>query len=293
MRQIKLLFGVAIIVTVGLVAGILGVFELPTPVPSTVTMKSKTSEVITIEEKLKLPGLALEDTSQATLPSTARIAGSDIVKTKKRPTLLIDDQIAPVSKVSPDTIIERNSGKKASWSAASMRETNGQPSDIEGIPKQKKPLWRLNAVIMPEIPDGPQVAVVIDDAGVDRRRTREVIALPSPLTIAFLTYADRLDEQVKLAVSAGHEIMTHVPMQPINIGANPGKNALNIHLKPAEIKSRLVWALTRIPGHVGINNHMGKCYTSHEKGMHLSQQNFEKLRQPDLVSAALSGPPCR
>ena len=50
--------------------------------------------------------------------------------------------------------------------------------------------------MLPDIPAGPQVAVVIDDAGVDRRRTREVISLPGPLTIAFLTYARRLDEQV-------------------------------------------------------------------------------------------------
>ena len=118
--------------------------------------------------------------------------------------------------------------------------------------------------------------MVIDDAGVDRRRTREVISLPGPLTIAFLTYARRLDEQVKSAVSAGHEILTHVPMQPVNVDANPGKNALNTDLKPAEVKSRLKWALTRIPGHVGINNHMGSRYTSHEKGMQLVMAELRK-----------------
>ena len=70
--------------------------------------------------------------------------------------------------------------------------------------------------------------------------------------------------------------MTHVPMQPINLDANPGKNALNMDLKPAEVKSRLVWALSRIPGHVGINNHMGSRYTSHENGMQLVMAELRK-----------------
>ena len=69
-------------------------------------------------------------------------------------------------------------------------------------------------------------------------------------------------------------------MQPINLNANPGKNVLNTDLNPAEVKSRLVWALTRIPGHVGINNHMGSRYTSHEKGMQLV---MEELRRRGLL----------
>ena len=151
-----------------------------------------------------------------------------------------------------------------------------QPIDIEGITEPEIPLWRLNAVMLPEIPTGPQIAVVIDDAGVDRRRTKQVIGLLGPLTIAFMTYASQLETQVELAAAAGHEIMTHVPMQPISAKANPGKNALKTDLELGEVKSRLVWALNRIPSHVGINNHMGSRYTSHEKGMQLVMAELRK-----------------
>ena len=189
---------------------------------------------------------------------------------------LTNEQMLPGVEAPPRPIPDRTDVNKTIGDAASLREKINQPIDLEDIPKPKIPLWRANAVMLSDIPAGPQVAVVIDDAGVDRRRTREVISLPSPLTISFLTYATRLDEQVKKASSAGHEIMTHVPMQPINLDANPGKNALNMDLKPAEVKSRLVWALSRIPGHVGINNHMGSRYTSHENGMQLVMAELRK-----------------
>ncbi len=47
--------------------------------------------------------------------------------------------------------------------------------------------WRKNAVKLAELPPGPQIAIVIDDAGLDRKRTAAAINLPGPLTIAFLT----------------------------------------------------------------------------------------------------------
>ena len=37
-----------------------------------------------------------------------------------------------------------------------------------------------------------------------------------PLTIAFLTYGKNLSEQVKMARAAGHEILVHIAMEPLN-----------------------------------------------------------------------------
>lgn len=288
MRHRKRLLGISVIITLGIVVVVLSVFALPNPVPSTATATSKTSQRGEIAEKSETPEIAHEVTSraispgssehppQATLPTPARTVRLDTVGLEKQPTLLIDDQTPPVVKISQETILKDTPINEAPQIAASLHGKIEQPVRIADIPEPKIPLWRLNAVTLPEIPTGPQVAVVIDDAGVDTRRTRQVISLPGPLTIAFLTYAGRLDEQVKIAASAGHEIMTHVPMQPINVDTNPGKNALNTDLKPEEVKSRLAWALNRIPGHVGINNHMGSRYTSHEKGMQLVMAELRK-----------------
>ena len=288
MKHRNLLLSLAIIVTLASVVAVTNFFTLPKVVYLTTTTSSKTGKKIEAAEKYEKPEIVTEVGSQTTSPAsselthpaqpptTKRRVGANIVSVKNQQMSLIDGQMSPVAKVPPKTIHRGTPADETIRDTISLRDKIEQPVDLEDIPKPEIPLWRANAVMLSDIPTGPQVAVVIDDAGVDRRRTREVISLPGPLTIAFLTYAHRLDEQVKSAVSAGHEILTHVPMQPVNVDANPGKNALNTDLKPAEVKSRLIWALTRIPGHVGINNHMGSRYTSHEKGMQLVMTELRK-----------------
>lgn len=105
------------------------------------------------------------------------------------------------------------------------------------------------------------IAIVIDDLGIDRPRTNRAIALRAPLTLAFLPYARGLPELVARARKAGHEILVHVPMEPDSGEVDPGPNALQIGLGQAETLRRLRWALDQVPGHVGINNHMGSRFT--------------------------------
>ena len=63
--------------------------------------------------------------------------------------------------------------------------------------KKVKPLWRINSVNTEDLRPGPQIAIVIDDAGVDKLSTKHAIELAGPLTISFLTYATKLNEQVQ------------------------------------------------------------------------------------------------
>jgi polysaccharide deacetylase 2 family uncharacterized protein YibQ len=124
------------------------------------------------------------------------------------------------------------------------------------------PRWQRHAVAAPE-PDGrPMIAVIIDDIGVNRRNSRRAIALPKPLTLAFLSYADRLDELVATARAAGHELLVHIPMEPDSTDVDPGANVLRLDLPPSELLQRLSWALDRFDGYVGINNHMGSKFTA-------------------------------
>lgn len=49
--------------------------------------------------------------------------------------------------------------------------------------------WRRFAVAAP-VPDGrPRIVIVIDDMGVDTKRTARAVRLPGPLTLAYLAYA--------------------------------------------------------------------------------------------------------
>lgn len=107
----------------------------------------------------------------------------------------------------------------------------------------------------------PRIAVIIDDMGVDVRRSAQAAALPGPLTLSYLPYASSLVRQAKAAKAAGHELMVHVPMEPEGADAEPGPKALYTALSPREILSRLDWALDRFDGFVGVNNHMGSRFT--------------------------------
>jgi len=132
-----------------------------------------------------------------------------------------------------------------------------------------EPRWQRYAVAVPPAAGRPMIAIVLDDVGVNRRGAREAIALPAPLTLSFMTYADGLAEMTEAARAAGHELMLHVPMQPVSDTIDPGPNVLRADLPEAELRQRLVWGLDRFEGYVGINNHMGSRFTAEADGMAL------------------------
>jgi uncharacterized protein len=127
--------------------------------------------------------------------------------------------------------------------------------------------WRHYAVHAGPEDGRPMIAIVIDDVGLDRKHSDEASALPAPLTLSFMAYAEDLANQVAAARAHGHEIMLHVPMEPLAARADPGPNALRTGLDEDEIKRRLGWDLARIDGIVGVNNHMGSRFTEWPEGM--------------------------
>lgn len=129
------------------------------------------------------------------------------------------------------------------------------------------PAWQRFALAAPD-PDGrPMIAVVIDDMGLDRKRSARTVGLEGPLTLSFLTYADELDAQMSAARAAGHELLLHVGMEPASRTVDPGPNVLLTGLPPDEIRRRLAWGLERASGYVGINNHMGSKFTGDAAAM--------------------------
>ncbi|MHC8509594.1 MAG: divergent polysaccharide deacetylase family protein [Rhodospirillales bacterium] len=103
---------------------------------------------------------------------------------------------------------------------------------------------------------------MIDDVGLNRARTKEIIALDAPLTLSFLTYAGHLPEQTRAARARGHETMLHVAMEPMGRDADPGPGALLTSHSEAEILRRLRAGLGRFEGIAGVNNHMGSRFTA-------------------------------
>ncbi|MFN3402282.1 MAG: divergent polysaccharide deacetylase family protein, partial [Ferrovibrio sp.] len=151
------------------------------------------------------------------------------------------------------------------------------------------PAWRARAVPPPANAKPPYVALLIDDAGLDRKGTQRAIALQGPVTLSFMSYANELSEQSAAARAAGHEVMLHLPMEPLDAKRNnPGPNALYVNLEPAEVQKRLAWHLDRFSDYVGVNNHMGSRFTADAARMALVLDEINRRQVFWLDS--LSGP---
>ncbi len=137
---------------------------------------------------------------------------------------------------------------------------------------------------------------LLDDLGLNWPNARRAIALPGPLTLAFMTYAERLPSLAVAARAAGHELLVHVPMAPQDPLTNPGPNVLRADLGPEELARRVAWGLARFDGYVGINNHMGSGFTTSVAGMAQVMMELkargllylDSLTSPGTVGAALA-----
>lgn len=108
-----------------------------------------------------------------------------------------------------------------------------------------------------------QIVIVIDDMGLNIRNSHRAVALPAPVTLAYLPYADNLATQTKQASASGHELIVHMPMEPDNVKSNnPGPNALLTSLPVEENVARLKKNLDKFDGYIGLNNHMGSRMTA-------------------------------
>jgi hypothetical protein len=142
-----------------------------------------------------------------------------------------------------------------------------------------EPAWLRYAQAYQPGTGGPVITIVIDDIGIDRNRSRRAMALPAEVTVSVMTYATGSAELAATARSRGHEVLAHVPMQPTG-SADPGPHALTLAAGEAENVRRLRWGLDRVPGAVGVNNHMGSRFTEESAAM---LPILNELRQRGLL----------
>jgi uncharacterized protein len=136
-----------------------------------------------------------------------------------------------------------------------------RPAVLYPVKPQAIPAW-MQAPSVAAAPQAqlPAIAIVIDDMGPNESGSRRAIALPAEVALSFLPYADTTPVLAKAAARAGHDVMVHLPMQA-EADADPGPMALMVSDPREEIVRRLDWNLSRVPGYVGINNHMGSRFT--------------------------------
>ena len=157
----------------------------------------------------------------------------------------------------------------------SFKIESSSSTHVRQRPRDNAPSWLRHAVTTRLADERPVIAIVIDDMGLNRSNTRAFNDLPAPLTLSFLPYAGKIEAQTDAARKAGHELMVHLPMEPLG-SAWPGPEALITSLSHDEFVERLETNLDRIKDYVGVNNHMGSRLTADRGRMDLVMRELRK-----------------
>ena len=105
----------------------------------------------------------------------------------------------------------------------------------------------------------PKVAIIIDDVG-HRSTDERLQSLPIEVAFSILPNADYATEQAKIAQQGGREVMIHMPMESL-ISSQDLELPIATEHATKELESTIASALVKVPGAVGINNHMGSKFT--------------------------------
>lgn len=137
-------------------------------------------------------------------------------------------------------------------------EKAAPPTPLPPVEKEKPKIDKKAFV-----PHGaPKVAIIIDDLGMDLKRSRAVMDLPAPVTLAFLPYGTKTKEYAKIGKEKGHSLIIHTPMEAMDGALNIGPGGLKEAMTGAEFDKAFDVMLKSFDGYEGINNHMGSRLTA-------------------------------
>ena len=119
------------------------------------------------------------------------------------------------------------------------------------------------------------LAIVIDDVGRELHLLEQLQALRYPLTFSVLpgaVYAPGAQLRLRADRRRYREILLHLPCEPedpakMREGLESGELFLRIGDPPERLRAALEAALARVPGAVGVNNHMGSRLTADRAAM--------------------------
>jgi polysaccharide deacetylase 2 family uncharacterized protein YibQ len=110
------------------------------------------------------------------------------------------------------------------------------------------------------------IALVIDDLGRSLEDLDALAALGVPISYAVLPYEELTAQVVARLRAEDREILCHLPMEP-GSERDPGPGALHVGMDEAALATATRQAVSRVPGAVGVNNHMGSSLTADQGAM--------------------------
>lgn len=124
----------------------------------------------------------------------------------------------------------------------------------------------------------PPLVIVIDDFGQSSGQLLEdFAALPREIAFAILPDLPHSQTAARLADKTSHEVLIHVPMQPVGDSANPGKRYIKSGMEQAEIADLLQEFYAQMPNAIAANNHMGSAATADYATMNYVLQELDEL----------------
>lgn len=112
------------------------------------------------------------------------------------------------------------------------------------------------------------VSVIIDDMGRDVKTAEKFLALPYPLAFAVLPHEPHAQKVARMVKEKGKILLLHMPMEPHGYPeVKPGPGALLLSQSPEKQHRLFLEALRRVPGAIGVNNHMGSRFTEDREAM--------------------------
>lgn len=125
---------------------------------------------------------------------------------------------------------------------------------------QTKPKSKAQAVV-------GEMAIIIDDFGYIREPIAAYANMGRPITFAVLPYRQYSTEAASAALSAGHLVMLHLPLEPLSATEETEPTVITVNMTEAEIKQTVEKAIASIPGLKGVNNHQGSKATADRQVM--------------------------
>lgn len=125
----------------------------------------------------------------------------------------------------------------------------------------------------------PKVVIIVDDLGSNKESVDKLLEIPASISFAVLPNLPYSRYAARMGYSNGHDVMLHLPMEPMDssgyTGVNAGDGMLLMGLSKSEILSKLDKDLASVPYIKGVNNHMGSKFTEDSELMELVLQRVK------------------
>ncbi|MEO8217876.1 MAG: divergent polysaccharide deacetylase family protein [Acidobacteriota bacterium] len=112
------------------------------------------------------------------------------------------------------------------------------------------------------------IVLILDDVGFDNQPIVDATQIPALLNFAVIPGTPNATRSATLAHENGHEILCHLPMEPLGYPRiSPGAGAILTSMTGEDIRTLTEQDVRSIPFAQGVNNHMGSKATTDARVM--------------------------